>query len=613
MDHLSGANSMLPFLPISISTTSNSSLSHFAWPEEAESALKDLKLGPTVSHVDSGAKLFDFICKLRDGLGFSSQPPLALRASNGFSLFFDQYMSRDEAKVWFDKVVPGLGALLLRLPSLLDAHYCKSNKLTSDVNCELRILSSQDAGIVILNQELIAALLSCAFFCLFPTKDRASKHLPIINFDQLFDFLADGWRQLPRQKFKCFVHYFERICNDTPNGVISFERKVLPLHFDADFWLNSDAPLCPIKIFTSHLIEDQPHDALEVIFSNESFGGNSLDISCVYKGCDQEQMRFLINPELVGGMLFMTSMENNEAIEVVGVQRYIRQKWRGSTFFFTGEFLDKKPVDSMGRRKTGLVAMDALNKPIEEQYETNFLLREVNKAFVGFKRSKYESNIFESQDCKQPSGDGKTVCGSISNGKENGDENQNEQGNGNQNGLTVDKAEIFCNSTEKQNKKGNKNGNKKESDNENLNANALVGIATGNWECREFGGNPQIRFMIQWIAASQSNRPFIHYYTDYAISMERAEQAIEWIVNKKWNVGDLWTKVVDYSSRKLEGETTEDLFSWLQPARNDNVVHAGINTFTGSKRDPHPTRQDDRPNRAKRKPVWLNDYVTVMR
>lgn len=30
----------------------------------------------------------------------------------------------------------------------------------------------------------------------------------------------------------------------------------------------------------------------------------------------------MINPELVGGMLFMASMGDNEAVEVVGVERY---------------------------------------------------------------------------------------------------------------------------------------------------------------------------------------------------------------------------------------------------------------------------------------------------
>lgn len=31
----------------------------------------------------------------------------------------------------------------------------------------------------------------------------------------------------------------------------------------------------------------------------------------------------------------------------------------------------------------------------------------------------------------------------------------------------------------------------------------VVGIATGNWGCGAFGGDPGIKCMIQWLAASQ--------------------------------------------------------------------------------------------------------------
>lgn len=30
-----------------------------------------------------------------------------------------------------------------------------------------------------------------------------------------------------------------------------------------------------------------------------------------------------------------------------------------------------------------------------------------------------------------------------------------------------------------------------------------IGISTGNWGCGAFGGNPEVKSMIQWIAASQ--------------------------------------------------------------------------------------------------------------
>ena len=36
----------------------------------------------------------------------------------------------------------------------------------------------------------------------------------------------------------------------------------------------------------------------------------------------QEEIRFMINPELIVGMLFMASMDDNEAIEIVGAERF---------------------------------------------------------------------------------------------------------------------------------------------------------------------------------------------------------------------------------------------------------------------------------------------------
>lgn len=36
----------------------------------------------------------------------------------------------------------------------------------------------------------------------------------------------------------------------------------------------------------------------------------------------QEEIRFMINPELIVGMLFLPSMADNEAIEIVGAERF---------------------------------------------------------------------------------------------------------------------------------------------------------------------------------------------------------------------------------------------------------------------------------------------------
>ncbi|KAF4724207.1 hypothetical protein FOZ63_014851, partial [Perkinsus olseni] len=41
---------------------------------------------------------------------------------------------------------------------------------------------------------------------------------------------------------------------------------------------------------------------------------------------------------------------------------------------------------------------------------------------------------------------------------------------------------------------------------------SLKGVATGNWGCGVFGGDAQLKFVIQWAAASLAKRPIIHYY-----------------------------------------------------------------------------------------------------
>lgn len=49
-----------------------------------------------------------------------------------------------------------------------------------------------------------------------------------------------------------------------------------------------------------------------------------------------------------------------------------------SSFRFSGDYVDDKDVDTLGRRKTRIVAIDALCGPGMRQYRDKFLLRFVN-------------------------------------------------------------------------------------------------------------------------------------------------------------------------------------------------------------------------------------------
>ncbi|KAF7133377.1 hypothetical protein RHSIM_Rhsim09G0002700 [Rhododendron simsii] len=334
MEDREDLRSLLPYLPV---VSRSSSL---FWPSQVVEALKALSRGPHHSRVDSGEVLFLAIADLRQSLSLTQfSDSLAFAAADGYSLFFDDVnifsypfssllMSRAEAAKWFGEVVPVMANLLLRLPSLLEAHYKDADGnggRMGGVKTGLRILESQEAGIVFLSQELIGALLACSFFCLFPIANRGPKHLPTINFDHLFASLYESYSVQQENKIKCITHYFERICSHMPVGVVSFERKVLPLEHSppcvsypkADYWSKSSFPLCCFKVCRSGLIEDHSCEGLEVDFANKYLGGGALN-----RGCVQEEIRFMINPELIAGMLFLPSMADNEAIEIVGTERF---------------------------------------------------------------------------------------------------------------------------------------------------------------------------------------------------------------------------------------------------------------------------------------------------
>ncbi|KAH9726567.1 F-box/FBD/LRR-repeat protein [Citrus sinensis] len=139
---------------------------------------------------------------------------------------------------------------------------------------------------------------------------------------------------------------------------------------EADFWSKSVLPLCAFEVRSVGFIEDQSADALEVDFANKYIGRGAL-----HRGCVHEEIRFMINPELIAGMLFLASMGDNEAIEIVGAERFCDYKGYTSSFRFAGDPADKKHFDSFGRRKTRIIAIDALCWPGMKQYALKYLLR----------------------------------------------------------------------------------------------------------------------------------------------------------------------------------------------------------------------------------------------
>lgn len=64
-----------------------------------------------------------------------------------------------------------------------------------------------------------------------------------------------------------------------------------------------------------------------------------------------------------------------------------------SSFQFLGDYQDDRPIDSMGRRKTTIVAIDALDDPKNKQYAAKGLLRCVVCVFYSL-RSDLSTALF---------------------------------------------------------------------------------------------------------------------------------------------------------------------------------------------------------------------------
>ncbi|XP_013693048.2 poly(ADP-ribose) glycohydrolase 1-like [Brassica napus] len=546
MESRDDLNSILPYLPLLIRSSS------LYWPPRVVEALKAMSEGPSHSRVDSGEVLWQAISDMRQSLSLSARL-LSPSAPQGYALLFDELIHGRESKRWFDEIIPALARLLLQLPSLLEMHFQKADDVVSGVKTGLRLLAPQQAGVVFLSQELIGALLACGFFCLFPVSNRGAKDLSVINFDNLFASLYESYSESHESKIRCIMHYFERVCSCMPTGTVSFERKILPAEYpnssttapDADFWSKSDISLCAFKVHSSGLIEDQSDNALEVDFANKYLGGGSLN-----RGCVQEEIRFMINPELIAGMLFLPRMDDNEAIEIVGAERFSCYTGYASSFRFAGDYIDKKTVDAFKRRRTRIVAIDALCAPKMRHFKDICLLREINKALCGFliQRKSWQH---------QNKGDNEIQL--ASNDEDSGLLHTETSTS---HGAALDDAE-----TNRQKQASNFVRDVEGSDCMDHEA---VGVATGNWGCGVFGGDPELKAMIQWLAASRARRPFISYYTFGAQALENLDQVTKWILSHDWTVGDLWNMMLEYSAQRLYKQTHLGFFSWLLPSLCSN-------------------------------------------
>ncbi|KAM9336109.1 poly(ADP-ribose) glycohydrolase [Symphorus nematophorus] len=231
---------------------------------------------------------------------------------------------------------------------------------------------------ITMSQEQVACLLANAFFCTFPRRNsRRTEYFnyPDINFFRLFE----GSSSRKIEKLKTLMCYFKSFTEQKPTGLVTFTRKCLdkPLN-----WKSSQTPLTKLHITCEGTIEDDGYGMLQVDFANKFVGGGVTS-----SGLVQEEIRFLINPELIVSRLFTEALDHNECLIITGTQQYSKYTGYAQTYQWNGSHQDTTPRDEWRRRCTEIVAIDALQfKTFLEQFHPEKINRELNKAYCGFAR-----------------------------------------------------------------------------------------------------------------------------------------------------------------------------------------------------------------------------------
>ncbi|KAM3913471.1 poly(ADP-ribose) glycohydrolase isoform 2-T2 [Leptodactylus fuscus] len=282
-------------------------------------------------------------------------------ALNNFCI---KVLGDEERKHLFSSILPDMVSLTLRLPKL-----CTQ---------PIPLLKKRKTHSITMSQEQISCLLANAFFCTFPRRNaRKSEYstYPEINFNRLFE----GKNPRKAEKLKTLFCYFRRVTEKRPTGLVTFTRQCIERFPD---WESSSKKLRKLHITCEGTIEGNGHGMLQVDFANRFVGGGVTS-----SGLVQEEIRFIINPELIASRLFTEELDPNECLIITGAEQYSEYKGYAETYKWHRPHEDEAPRDNWQRRTTEIVAIDAYHfRSYVDQFTPDKIRRELNKAYCGFFR-----------------------------------------------------------------------------------------------------------------------------------------------------------------------------------------------------------------------------------
>nr|XP_006112458.2 poly(ADP-ribose) glycohydrolase isoform X1 [Pelodiscus sinensis] len=279
--------------------------------------------------------------------------------------FCDKVLEDAESQHLFQSILPDMVKLALCLPSI-----CTQ---------PIPLLKQKMNHSITMSQEQIASFLANAFFCTFPRRNAKMKSeyssYPDINFNRLFE----GRSPRKPEKLKTLFCYFRRVTEKKPTGLVTFTRQCLQ---DLPDWERSHKKLTRLYVTYEGTIESNGRGMLQVDFANRFVGGGVTGAGLV-----QEEIRFLINPELIVSRLITEVLDHNECLIITGSEQYSEYTGYAETYRWARSHEDDTLRDEWQRRCTEIVAIDAFHfRRFLDQFVPEKIRRELNKAYCGFAR-----------------------------------------------------------------------------------------------------------------------------------------------------------------------------------------------------------------------------------
>ncbi|BFZ02721.1 hypothetical protein BsWGS_05759 [Bradybaena similaris] len=417
-------------------------------------------------------------------------------------------LTKEEYNRFFNVTLPGIQALALQLPYLFKE--------------PLLILKKQTNQEVTLSQHQVACLLANAFFNTFPKRfynrdEGKPLQMPdSLNFIKLYSFNKSERKV---EKLKCIVNYFERVTTNMPDGFITYKR----VYRKPECWMTLESKLTKLHVSTEGTIEDE-RGFLQADFANKFVGGGVLNTGLV-----QEEIRFVLCPEMMVSCLITEMLTDDEVLVMIGCERFSSYSGYSDTFKFAGNFVDKTERDERGRKYTEVVAMDAsvFRNNYYEQFAMKHVVRELNKAHCAF----------EGSDAR----------------------------------LQGSKVQL-----------------------EGSQCQNLPAVCTGNWGCGAFGGDKQLKALIQLMAASVANRDICYLtFGDAQLCMQIGHM-YDILTSRNMSIKDIMDILTVYS----KSDTSDSLFTFME-----KMIYGNVHTADKpNKSQEKPTKSDFSKNTKQEKP-----------